>query len=190
MMDVIPKVIPIPSSSSAETFESQFYSEIRLQQRRLEEEEDNNNNKNKKNWNMCSRLIKYAIVCDENCQAISNFNNNEWSDSDRDLLVMLILANVVMMVIIFHRRIKMSHSFKSEFFDRHNPRTSLSVLLLVFVGIFVVIGVLAALRFVNETLVFSIVSCFCLFGYMLKLTLKYSEPKPKAAFSEPLQRWA
>jgi len=40
-----------------------------------------------------------------------------------------------------------------------------------FVIIFVIVVVLASLRFVNETLVFAVVSCILLFIYMLKLTL-------------------
>ena len=42
---------------------------------------------------------------------------------------------------------------------------------MLFVIMFTIIVVLAALKFVNETLVFVVVTCILLFIYMLKLTL-------------------
>ena len=44
-------------------------------------------------------------------------------------------------------------------------------MLMLFAVVFTIIVVLAALKFVNETLVFAVVACILLFIYMLKLTL-------------------
>ena len=42
---------------------------------------------------------------------------------------------------------------------------------MLFAIVFTIILVLVALKFVNETLVFAVVTCILLFIYMLKLTL-------------------
>lgn len=51
-------------------------------------------------------------------------------------------------------------------------------MLALFVCIMIIIAVLAELKFVNETLVFSVVTCVLVFIYMLKLTLFDNTRKP------------
>lgn len=50
-------------------------------------------------------------------------------------------------------------------------------MLAIFVSIMIIIIVLAEMKFVNETLVFAVVTCVLLFIYMLKLTL-FARRKP------------
>ena len=48
------------------------------------------------------------------------------------------------------------------------PPAAMAVL---FAGVMIIVVVFAKLKFINETLVFAVVTCILLFIYMLKLTL-------------------
>jgi len=78
-----------------------------------------------------------------------------------------------MMLLIFAKRVKAYEkaSVYGDEMDTQYPGLPPIAMILVFACIMTIILILANLKFVNETLVFSVVVCILLFIYMLKLTL-------------------
>jgi len=124
-------------------------------------------------WNMCDRLHKYGMWCDQECRALDTFRVDEWSASDIFLVVIMCLFMAAMMLLIFAKRVKAYEkaSVYGDDIDQPYPGLPPMAMILVFILIMTVILVLANLKFVNETLVFAVVMCIVLFIYMLKLTL-------------------
>ena len=124
-------------------------------------------------WNMCERVTKYGMWCDSDCQSLDTFRVDEWSRSDVFLLVIMCVFMGAMMLLVFAKRVK-AYERAAMWGDEAgapNPGLPPCAMLLLFGIVFTVIVTLAALKFVNETLVFSVVTCVLLFIYMLKLTL-------------------
>lgn len=125
-----------------------------------------------KSWNMCSKVYKYGVWCDEDCRSLDTFRLDEWSKSDVFLLAIMFVFMSSMMLFIIAKRVKMFDK-ASIYSDDENPDLGIppfpmGVMFLLILGIVVV---MAVLRLVNETLVVAVVSCILLFIYMLKLTL-------------------
>lgn len=124
-------------------------------------------------WNMCQRVHKYGMWCDSDCQALDTFRVDEWSRSDVFLLVIMCVFMGAMMLLVFAKRVK-AYERAAMWGDEPgapNPGLPPCAMLMLFAIVFTIIVVLAALKFVNETLVFAVVTCVLLFIYMLKLTL-------------------
>lgn len=124
-------------------------------------------------WNMCQRVHKYGMWCDADCQALDTFRVDEWSRSDVFLLVIMCVFMGAMMLLVFAKRVK-AYERAAMWGDEPgapNPGLPPCAMLMLFAIVFTIIVVLAALKFVNETLVFAVVTCILLFIYMLKLTL-------------------
>ena len=78
-----------------------------------------------------------------------------------------------MMLLVFAKRVK-AYERAAMWGDEPgapNPGLPPAAMLMLFGIVFMIVVVLAALKFVNETLVFAVVTCVLLFLYMLKLTL-------------------
>lgn len=125
-----------------------------------------------KEWNMCSKIYKYGVWCDEECRDLDAFRIDEWSSSDMFLLGVMCVFMGFMMLLVFAKRVK-AYEKASIYGEEMKSEIGMSptILAAIFVFIFVFVIVLAVLRFVNETLVFAVVACILLFIYMLKLTL-------------------
>ena len=124
-------------------------------------------------WNMCERVHKYGMWCDADCQALDTFRVDEWSRSDVFLLIIMCVFMGAMMLLVFAKRVK-AYERAAMWGDEPgapNPGLPPCAMLMLFAIVYTVIITLAALRFVNETLVFAVVTCVLLFIYMLKLTL-------------------
>jgi uncharacterized membrane protein len=90
------------------------------------------------------------------------------------------------MILIVAKRLRMSHkqrlSYQNYKNDTEVPSNSMPglppvAMFAIFMSIMIIIIVLAEMKFVNETLVFAVVTCVLLFIYMLKLTL-FASRKP------------
>ncbi|GFH47326.1 hypothetical protein CTEN210_03801 [Chaetoceros tenuissimus] len=162
-----------------ENYEKDFWME-HAQIRELGNGNSNSyNDDSVKSWNMCEKVYKYGVWCDEDCRAIDAFRIDEWSTSDLFLLTFMCVFMAFMMLLVFAKRVK-AYEKASIYGDEAVKEVGMapSIMAGFFVVIFLIVVILAVLRFVNETLVFAVVSCILLFIYMLKLTL--FEPKSPA----------
>jgi len=126
-----------------------------------------------KSWNMCSKLYKYGVWCDEDCRSLDTFRIDEWSTSDIVLLSIMCIFMSSMMGLIFAKRLK-AYEKASIYADEENtPDLGLRPVSMgaLFGLTLVVIILMAWWRLVNETLVVAVLCCILLFVYMLKLTL-------------------
>lgn len=135
------------------------------------------NNYDAGNWNMCQQLYKYGVWCDEECRALDFFRTDQWSASDIFLLSIMCTFVTAMMLLVIAKRLKAQQ--KAKLYGEEQPMPGLPPLAmaLIFVVIMFVVVALAKLRFVNETLVFAVVTCVLLFIYVLRLTL-FESPRP------------
>jgi UDP-N-acetylmuramyl pentapeptide phosphotransferase/UDP-N-acetylglucosamine-1-phosphate transferase len=76
-----------------------------------------------------------------------------------------------MMLLVVAKRVKASQKARNYGDDSYKPGLPPLAMALIFLVIIAIIIVLAKLKFINETLVFAVVTCILLFIYMLKLTL-------------------
>ena len=148
-----------------------------LIRRQLEDAENGNEEgydpNNVAAWNMCERVHKHGLWCDADCQALDTFRVDEWSQSDVFLLVIMCIFTGAIMLLVFAKRVK-AYERAAMWGDEPgapSPGLPPCAMLMLFGIMFTIIVVLAALKFVNETLVFAVVTCVLLFIYMLKLTL-------------------
>lgn len=130
-------------------------------------------------WNMCNKLFKYGVWCDADCRSIDAFRIDQWSKSDLFLLIVMCVFMAFMMLLVFAKRVK-AYEKASIYGEEALSEVGMSpsVMACLFVVVFVTVIVLAVLKFVNETLVFSVVTCILLFIFMLKLTLFESKTSP------------
>ena len=158
-----------------EAYNRGFWGEVADQHRRLDDQGDDAGNDAgyDGSWNMCERIHKYGMWCDEACRDLDTFRVDEWSAADIFLVVIMCLFMASMMLLIFAKRVKAYE--KAGIYgndnDQYYPGLPPMAMVLVFILVMTVILVLANLKFVNETLVFAVVMCILLFIYMLKLTL-------------------
>lgn len=123
-------------------------------------------------WNMCQRVYQYGLWCDEQCRSLDAFRTDSWSGADIILLSIMCTFMAAMMLLIVAKRMKVSK--KQQMYGDETmsmPGLPPTAMFAMFVSYMVIIIVLAILKFVNETLVFAVVTCVLLFIYMLKLTL-------------------
>lgn len=77
-----------------------------------------------------------------------------------------------MMLLIVAKRLKAAQKQRMYLHDDITlPGLPPVTMLAIFIAIMTIISVMAKLKFINETLVFAVVTCLLLFIYMLKLTL-------------------
>lgn len=157
----------IAANGALERYEDDFWMQMGHIRRRLEDGGDIGD------WNFCERIHTYGVWCDKECRAIDTFRVDEWSKSDTFLLAIMCMFMAAMMLLIFAKRVKAYE--KAKIFDgeieMQVPGLPPFAMAIIFVSILLVIVIMANLKFVNETLVFSVVQCILLFMYMLKLTL-------------------
>mmetsp|Transcript_20127 Transcript_20127/g.30267 ORF Transcript_20127/g.30267 Transcript_20127/m.30267 type:complete len:528 (-) Transcript_20127:422-2005(-) len=122
-------------------------------------------------WNMCQQIKKYGVWCDSECQALDAYRVNEWSTSDTSLLVLMCVFVAAMMLLVVAKRLKVSQKARVYGDDNYKPGLPPLAMAMIFLLIMAIITTLALFKFVNETLVFAVVTCVLLFIYMLKLTL-------------------
>jgi hypothetical protein len=186
------------SAAIAQKFENEFWHDvmtIRDQQQTPREVGLNGHRKLYDNqydiadWNMCQKVYKYGIYCDEDCQSLDAFRSDRWSGADIILLSIMCTFMAAMMILIVAKHLKTAKRQKRDFYAT-NPgieqfdtpvainETSRNIaglppiaMLAIFLTVILIIVVMACLKFVNETLVFAVVMCILLFIYMLKLTL-------------------
>jgi hypothetical protein len=168
------------SSKELQAYHDEFwteYNQIR-QQKRLHEQQLRQYNRSMYenyydigDWNMCQRLYKYGVWCDEECRALDFFRTNVWSASDIFLLVIMCLFMTAMMLLIIAKRLKAQQKARMYGEDHPIPGLPPFAMAIIFVLILCVTVTLATIKFINETLVFAVVTCVLLFIYMLKLTL-------------------
>merc|ERR1712038_1144370 len=160
-----------PESGALENFETQFWEE----NNKIRELEDYGYfaDDSVKSWNMCAKVYKYGVWCDEDCRSLDTFRIDEWSSSDIFLLVAMCAFMGSMMMLIFAKRVKAYEKAAIYQDEEDGPGQGLPPIVLALFFIIVLTGIiiLANLRLVNETLVFAVVTCILLFTYMLKLTL-------------------
>lgn len=121
---------------------------------------------------MCQRVYKYGLWCDEQCRSLDAFRTDLWSGADIILLSIMCTFTAAMMLLIVAKRFRVAQK-QRVYHDEGMTMPGLPpvAMLAIFVAVMVIIVVLALLKFVNETLVFAVVTCVLLFIYMLKLTL-------------------
>ena len=130
------------------------------------------NNYDLDDWNMCQRVYKYGMWCDEECRSLDAFRTDEWSTADMVLLSIMCVFMASMMLLVIAKRLKAARKRRSYGQDNlPMPGLPPIAMLAIFIGIVTIITVSAKLKFVNETLVFAVVICILLFICMLKLTL-------------------
>jgi uncharacterized membrane protein len=150
-----------------QAFANEFWESVESQRRSLYE-----NNYDAGDWNICERVYRYGVWCDEECRSLDAFRTDQWSGADMILLSIMCTFVTSMMLLIVAKRLKASskrRSYSHE--DVPMPGLPPVAMLMIFIAIMTVIIVMAKLKFVNETLVFAVVMCILLFIYMLKLTL-------------------
>ena len=135
------------------------------------------NNYDAGDWNMCQRVYKYGVWCDEECRALDFFRTDQWSASDIFLLSIMCTFVTAMMLLVVAKRLKAQQ--KAKIYGEEQPMPGLPPLAmaLIFFVIMAVVIALSKLKFVNETLVFAVVTCILLFIYVLRLTL-FESPRP------------
>lgn len=123
------------------------------------------------NWNMCQRIYKYGVWCDEECRSLDNFRTDLWSTSDIILLAIMVVFLTAMMLLIVAKRLKAQQKARMYGDGKRMPGLPPLAMAIIFAVVMAVIITLAKLKFISETLVFAVVTCILLFIYMLKLTL-------------------
>jgi len=163
------------ADGALEEFEKEFW----RQNRELEYDDANGDDGDDsvddsvKQWNMCSKVYKYGVWCDEECRSLDTFRLDEWSSSDIFLLAVMCVFMASMMILIFAKRVKAYEKASIYADDDNSPDLGMPPLPMgiLFVSVLIVVIVMALMRLVNETLVVAVVGCILLFIYMLKLTL-------------------
>jgi len=122
-------------------------------------------------WNMCQRIYKYGVWCDEECRELDFFRTDQWSGSDIFLLSIMCTFLSGLMLLIVAKRLKAQQKARLYGDDQPLPGLPPFGMAIIFSVTMAVVITLAKLRFVNETLIFAVVTCIILFIYMLKLTL-------------------
>ncbi|GKY93281.1 hypothetical protein MPSEU_000295600 [Mayamaea pseudoterrestris] len=154
-------------ADSLEAYKSRFWDEIHdMKQRRLYD-----NSYDIGEWNMCQRVYKYGMWCDEDCRSLDYFRSDQWSVSDIFLVVIMCIFMTAMVLLIVAKRLKAQQKARIYGDDQPMPGLPPTAMAVVFVVMLIMIVTLASLKFVSETLVFAVVACVLLFIYMLKLTL-------------------
>jgi len=163
----------LTAKETKKDYEADFEQEMALIHRQLEQYNNQDDAVSAAAWNMCKKVHQYGMWCDADCQALDTFRVDEWSRSDVFLLVIMCVFMGAMMLLVFAKRVKAYERAAMWGDEPSSPSPGLPpcAMLMLFAIVFTIIVVLAALKFVNETLVFSVVTCALLFIYMLKLTL-------------------
>ena len=99
------------------------------------------------------------------------FRTDKWSGADIFLLSIMCTFLTAMMLLVVAKRLKAQQKARIYGDDHPMPGLPPFGMAIVFCVIMAVIITLAKLKFVNETLVFAVVTCILFFIYMLKLTL-------------------
>jgi len=120
---------------------------------------------------MCNQIHKYGVWCNEECKSLDAFRVDQWSKSDIFLLVIMCVFMAAMMLLVVAKRLKASQKARLYGDENYKPGLPPLAMGVIFFVIITTILALAELKFVNETLVFAVVTCILLFIYMLKLTL-------------------
>mmetsp|Transcript_21229 Transcript_21229/g.44116 ORF Transcript_21229/g.44116 Transcript_21229/m.44116 type:complete len:602 (+) Transcript_21229:281-2086(+) len=168
----------LTAKDALKQYEAEFSQEMSLTHRQLDQQTGNMDNV--VTWNMCERVHHYGMWCDEDCRSLDTFRVDEWSRSDVFLLVIMCVFMGAMMLLVFAKRVK-AYERAAMWGDEPgapNPGLPPMAMLMLFVIVFTIIVVLAVVKFVNETLIFAVVTCILLFIYMLKLTL-FESRKPQ-----------
>jgi len=150
-----------------QAYQDAFWAEYDEIQRHLYE----NNYYDIGDWNMCERIYKYGVWCDEECQSLDLFRTDMWSAADIFLLVIMCIFLTAMMLLVVAKRLKAQQKARMYGDEHAMPGLPPFAMFLIFFVIMFVIIIMAKLKFINETLVFAVVTCLLLFIYMLKLTL-------------------
>jgi uncharacterized membrane protein YhaH (DUF805 family) len=150
-----------------QSYHNQFWSEYDALQRNLYESDYYDVG----DWNMCQRVFKYGVWCDEECRSLDFFRTDAWSASDVFLLAIMCTFLTAMMLLIIAKRLKAQQKARMYGEDQSMPGLPPCAMAIIFFVVMIVIVTLAVLKFINETLVFAVVTCILLFIYMLKLTL-------------------
>lgn len=151
-----------------QAYHDSFWAEYREVRRKLYD----NNYYDVGDWNMCQRIYKYGVWCDAECRSLDFFRTDSWSASDIFLLAIMCTFLTAMMLLIIAKRLKAQQKARMYGEDQlPMPGLPPIAMAIIFFVIMTVIAVLSALKFINETLVFAVVTCILLFIYMLKLTL-------------------
>jgi len=159
------------ANGELEQFENEFWDENRELSNNYYNTDDSIDD-SVKTWNMCTKIYKYGVWCDEDCRELDTFRIDEWSNSDLFLLGIMCCFMGSMMVLVLAKRVK-AYEKASIYGDEMTAGLGIPpfAMGLLFVVVFAAVIILANLRLVNETLVFAVVTCILLFIYMLKLTL-------------------
>jgi uncharacterized membrane protein YhaH (DUF805 family) len=152
----------------AQAYHTAFWAEYHEMRRNLYD----NNYYDVGDWNMCQRIYKYGVWCDAECRSLDFFRTDLWSASDIFLLAIMCTFLTAMMLLVIAKRLKAQQKARMYGEDQlPMPGLPPFAMAIIFFVILTVIVVLAKLKFINETLVFAVVTCILLFIYMLKLTL-------------------
>jgi len=160
-----------PAKGGLEKFEREFW----RGQRELSYYVNNTNDDVIENsvgdWNMCTKMNKYSIWCDQDCQSLGNLIH-EWSSTDLILLGIMCTFLVSTMGFVLSNR-SQAYAKAAIYADDYNspnfgiPPRAMGYLFLM---LLVSIAIFAGLRLVNETLVIALVCCFIVLGYLVKIT--------------------
>ncbi|KAL3941938.1 MAG: hypothetical protein SGBAC_003794 [Bacillariaceae sp.] len=164
---------PVAAEGQLEAFTNEFWKDIEHQKRALYD-----NNYDIGEWNMCQRVYKYGVWCDEDCRSLDQFRRDLWSGSDIILLSIMCTFLAGMMILIVAKRIKAAKKSRKYKQQGSMPGLPPLAMLALFGCIMLIIGILAHIKFVNETLLFAVVACVLVFIYMLKLTLFHTRDRP------------
>ena len=127
---------------------------------------------------MCERVYKYGVWCDEDCRALDIFRTDRWSGADIILLSIMCTFICAMMLLITAKRLKAAQKWRQYHDGYTMPGLPPMAMLTVFGAFIFIVFVMAKLKFVNETLVFAVLTSLLLFVYILKLVL-FEKKRPK-----------
>ena len=153
-------------------FEVEFWRDVERQRNLYD------NNYSVDDWNMCQRVYKYGVWCDEDCRSLDTFRTDRWSGADIILLSIMCTFLSAMMLLVVAKRLKAAQ--KSRYYYSQEvsmPGLPPLAMMVIYAVVMSIMVTMAKLKFVNETLVFAVVCCLLLFIYMLKLTL-FDSRKP------------
>merc|ERR1712151_555468 len=92
-----------------EAYKKEFWNEYYDMQRKRSLYE---NNYDIGKWNVCQRIYKYGVWCDEDCRALDFFRTDQWSASDIFLLSIMCTFVTAMMLLVVAKRLKAQQKAK------------------------------------------------------------------------------
>lgn len=152
--------------------------ELSNRQRELSYSVYSGNDDSVQNWNMCTKVFKYSILCDDDCRSLDKFRLDEWPTSYIFLLGGMMAFIWLLMSLILMNRSKAYDKALIYADDFNAPDFGMMpcTMATIFLFSLICIGLLAGLRLVNVTVMVAAGGCIILLGYLIKITFSDNQP--------------